>query len=161
MAGCALAQDKAVKLDEKRGFKNIKLGESVTSYKAFIEPVKGSKTRFSVKDSTMLKIGTDIRLSNIIIETYNDKVYKISVLALPQYSFKFRSVLISAYGAWSIQPNKFQDKYIWYSPTKKVELLYNGESTNKWCYATFKDMDLDVIKKQADKEKISNAANDL
>jgi len=109
----------------------------------------------------MLVIGTDIQLTKIIIETYKEKILKISVLALPKYSYKLRNVLIAAYGVWSFKPNKFRDSYIWLSPTGQVELFFNGESSNKWCFATFKDLELDSEKVKADKEKTQRAADGI
>lgn len=148
-------------LDEKRGFKCFVLGEHISKYSDRVEKIKGSDNNsYAVTDTTLLSIGEELPLKHIIIKTYNDSIYSISILALPKYSFKLRNVLITAYGAWSFQPNKYIEKYHWVSTNKEIDLYFDSES-NKWCYATFKDLTLDLKRGKKEYQKTQEATNDL
>jgi hypothetical protein len=147
-------------LNEKGGFKCFILGEHISKYSDKVEVSKDEAYTYSVKDSTLLTIGTDIKLNFIFLKTYNDSIYSISIMAKPEYANKLRKTFIAAYGAWSYRPNQFMDKYYWLSDGNKIELFLNAENS-KWCYATFKDMELDLKKGKAKHEATQEAINDL
>lgn len=148
-------------LEAKNGFKYFILGDSISKYSDKIELVKGSNDTYSATDTTLLKIGDEIKLSMILIKTYNGRILSISPMAKPEYSYKMLNVFLAAYGRWSYRPNQYMDKYFWFSPNKKVKLYFYGEKLDKWIFATFTDMELDSQKSNSEHKKTLNAVDDL
>ena len=162
ITGNAVAQTGSLEsLEAKNGFKYFILGDSISKYSDKIEPVKGSNDTYSATDTTLLKIGNEIRLSMILIKTYNGKILSISPMAKPEYSYKILNVLLAAYGRWSYRPNQYMDKYFWFSPNKKVKLFFYGEKLDKWIFATFTNMELECQKSNREHNKTLNAVDDL
>ena len=147
-------------LDEKNGFKCFKLADRISNYMNVVKPVEDEPGTYSVKDSTLLLIGEEIKLSHIFIKTFNDSIYSISLMAKPEYKHKIRNVLIAAFGAWNYQPNKFMERYYWMSGNQNIELLYDA-SNHQWCIVTYKNTDLDLRKGKSDHQKDRKTADDI
>lgn len=148
-------------LKQKNGFKCFQLGDSITRYLDKVELVKGSSDTYSAIDTTLLKIGDEIKLSMILIKTYDGKILSVSPMTKPEYSYKMLKVLLAAYGRWSYRPNRYMDKYFWYSPNKKVKLYFYGEKLDKWIFATFTDLELEAQKEKEEHNNTVDAVNDL
>ena len=156
--GGAMAQKGSTAfLDEKRGFKGLILGDSIRYYSDMLKPTKGSW--YEVTDSTLFKIGDDVKLTDISVDEYNGRIRAIGVTAEKAYGNRIFNIFIEAYGTGFIQRNRYMEKYIWLSDTKEVQLFLNNEGKN--CMFLFTDLIVDTEKSNAQRNANSKAVDDL
>jgi hypothetical protein len=76
--GCYAQKGTTAYLDEKKGFKGIVLGDSISKYKDMLVAKNGG---YEVSDSTMLHIGGEVKLSLILVKEYKGLVCSIAASA--------------------------------------------------------------------------------
>lgn len=151
-------------LDEKNGYKDIKLGSDITDLADKIKIADGEMSSnelvyYDYTDKSALTINNQVHLKNVTIRAFKGKVLNIFLSVENQDAFELYKVFTEAFGRYSDRPNQFMDKYYWYG--KKVELFYNFDSTSNLKLAWFTDIALERERAKGELEKTKKSANDL
>lgn len=145
----------------KRGFKIFKLGESINTYSKYVKFIRDEhetqEKTYLVTDQSLLSVGNDIKLSQIIISTYKDNILSISIFITKPYIDQFLSILQAAYGLGN-QPNRFIKEYRWSSYNNEIILSYDTEAMRNKALAMFLDKNISAKQK---KEKQKRAEKDM
>ena len=152
--GCYAQKGTTAYLDEKKGFKGIVLGDSISKYKEMLVAKDGG---YEVSDSTLLHIGGEVKLSFILVKEYKGLVCSIDASAKKQYGTKLFDIFRSAYGNAYVQINKFKENYIWLTENVELDFLNDG----KYSVFVYKDAKLEIQKAKEERAKINQAADDL
>jgi hypothetical protein len=125
-------------LDDKNGFKGIVLGaDKSTLNQKLLEKIDASSTdttiTYKYNDTSLLKINDDMRLIEIGVTIYKNKILKITLIYDKENGSELTLLFMKAYGLYTSRPNRFMDNYYWYGKNVKLFLSYEG----KFGYAIF------------------------
>lgn len=157
--------DKIKHLDEKNGYGGIKLGDTITNFHFNTIPAIGSSSpdkygmvSYGVSDKSIMNIGNEIELDNIIVKFYENKVYAIELYFNSVYFSKAVNILQIAYGPEAFR--KADDfNYVWVGHKASVGFLFNDNSKQQ--HITYTDNDLNNKYQVKYHTSLIKAASDL
>lgn len=133
------------RLDQQKGFKNIRIGDSIQTYPAYFkyegraddgydvyrlsapQALKASDS-LALKWAQYLSIGY-IRLDHITLLCYKGKIHEILLSFKPAYFEDMKAVLSKAYG----EANERACELIEEETAKRVECAWKGKEIVLWC----------------------------
>jgi len=151
-------------LEEKRGFKNIRLGSEVAS---ILDDLRESKDTtlgimpgvkfYEVVNSETLKVGSNIEIKKIIVGVFDAKIAIVSGYLKKGDGLIMKETFTQAYGN-STQTNQFMDKFTWYS--KGVFLVLDNEGLREDSFLMV-DRDLNDRIDELGKERAKKSVSDI
>ncbi len=143
-------------LDERNGFKHIKILSKVTSY----PELKLDKTKdefnstYTRRPGYLLSIG-EIQIKDFVVYTYKDLIYKIEITTIKDPNL-FKS-LEQAFGKskFSVTTNS----YIWQGTD--IKLSFKSTKGGKETIMTYSSLKIKDIIKKDEEQKIKDLSNDF
>jgi len=155
------------KLDDKHGYKQIRLGDTVsvlsqfgTYFKAANDLWKGNNDGtidYKFISNTNYKISENINLKDILVRTYNGKIVSIYLLFNPTDGDMIKDIFSYAYGKPQ-QPDGAVRKFFWFGKDVSLELI---SSVNPSGVAIFTDLALEKDLEIKEQNTLSKAAANL
>ena len=165
LAGVHVQAQSVDKLSEKNGFKTLVLGSDITAIKSKLEYLSSdhSLDRDSCyyqdyKDTALYSIG-DIKLTGVTLRIFKNKILSIIITFDKKNGPDLMAVYLKAFGLYSERPNRFMDKYYWYSPN--VKLFLNYDLTSKLPMAMYTSVPLNDEVERNSRDKTKKAVSDL
>lgn len=157
--------DKIKRLDEKNGYGGIKLGDTIINIHLPTSPTIGNSTvdnygvsSYIINDQSLMKIGDEVELSNIIVRCYKNRIIDIELYFNSLYFNKIITMLQMNYGPES--PRKERElNYIW--SAKKVSLSCLFDVDKRHQHITFSDIELNNSYQLKYQASLKKAASDL
>ena len=152
-------------LSDKNGFKTLVLGSSIAPIKSKLKtyddrPKMNADSSYfaDYTDTSLYNIG-DIKLNGITLRIYKEKILSIIVTFDRSVGSELNLTYIKAFGMYSDRPNRFMDKYYWYS--QNVNLMLNYDQTQKLPVAMYTCVPLNDEIEKIQLAKRNKAASDL
>ena len=163
---CSLMCYSQQSLDDKNGFKNIKLGDTITSIPKSIlknleteQSNKDPELHYDITDNSYFKIGDDIKLNSVMITTFRGRIMTISLFFDKSYGDNMFKLFKEAYGDPSRRPNQFMDSYWWLS--KKVIMNLDFDGSTELPHAMMSSREVFERSTAFKNQQIKKAASDL
>lgn len=148
-------------LEQKRGFKYIKLGSNIKIIAGKLELFKtdqnksGAMKFYKVLDKNLMKVGKDITLHQVMVGVFKGKIARILVFMNSPNGDKLLNVFQEAYGNYR-QPNEYLEDYHWWTDSVSLNLDFTASD---WQKATFEDrplmQEIEALKSEETKKAAS------
>lgn len=151
--GKLIAQNLA-KLDQKQGYKNIQIGDSIQKHQFFFaydrkandgydvySLVRADSLNYTIPPDSLNKFPKDTLLPNPYLKigyiqvrkmhllVYKQRIYEIILTLEPTYFPDMQKILVSAYG----EPNELLCDEIESEEGKRIDCLWKGKVMGLWC----------------------------
>lgn len=146
------------KLDEKNGFRDMKLGMSIDSVKNLKEIENSGDSKYYEKLDENLKVG-DYQIQSICYGFYKGYLSFILIKTKGYTNSRgIKDVIVNLYGnGW--QSNRYMEKYNWFG--ENVSLSYDENSITNDAQIVFQSKPLSKQRELDKKEKDEKAANGM
>lgn len=149
-------------LDHKKGYKNIRLEDTMSNINQQFLKAAGKDndgiSYFHYSDDKALQLSDNIKLQDIIIAFYENKVYSISLFFNHDQGPIIKDIFDRAYGD-GIKSNEFMDDYYYNGDIFSLGIHY--DATTKLPLAMFESVYLVALHRSRINQSNTKAAKDL
>lgn len=153
-------------LVEKHGFKEIILGNDISTIKSSVvndadsavHSAAASMVMYRVINDDLLSVGDNIKLKSIVIGTFQGKIMSIFIKTEKLYGTNLFGTFKEAYGKPTMKPNEYIDEVMWV--TKQVVLSSNMDKSREDEFV-FVDRVLQDQMNDFNKNKVKKSATDI
>jgi hypothetical protein len=153
------------KLEQKNGFKELKLGADFTRHRAKFDTLEREADGYKIYNSKSYEAIGHIPIELVTVLTYKNKIHEVRILTDFAHFEELKSILTQAYG----EPKDKPCELLEVEQGKRTDCAWRSENVLHWCTAIeFKDYQKTVIgfkayklAEKAKKELTQKAIGDL